>query len=129
MVNLGQVSSSVLGALAHGRCSNPGLNGENRAGNGSIRGDEVTPKELSGVLIGDVLQRDFQARFLATGMAVGKQDLRTVQGVEQHWQLCPFPAGIFLLRLLYYLAGCDAYVLSSQKQHLDMKHRGDAVWV
>lgn len=52
-----------------------------------------------------------------------------MQGVEQHCQLCPLPGGILLLRLLYYLAGLDAYVLSSQKQNLDRKPRGDAVWV
>lgn len=62
-------------------------------------------------------------------MAVGNQDLVAAQGVEQHWELCAFPEGIFLLRLLYYLAGLNAYVLSSQKQHLHMKHCGDAVWV
>lgn len=60
MVNLGKVSSSALGALLPGRRSNPGLNGSNRTGNWSIRGDEVTPEELSETLVLYVLQRDFQ---------------------------------------------------------------------
>ena len=67
-VNLGKVfSSSVLGALPPGRRSNPGLNGSNRTGNGSVRGDEVTPEELSGTLVLYVLQRDFQTRLEGIG--------------------------------------------------------------
>lgn len=68
VLNLGEVSSSVLGALPPGRCSNPGLNGGSRTGNGSIRGGEVTPEEQSGVVTGGVLQRDFQKRLLAVGL-------------------------------------------------------------
>lgn len=66
MGNLGGVSSSVLGALPPGWCSNPGLNGGNRTGNGNV-GDEVTPEELSGALIVDVLQRDSQTGLLGIG--------------------------------------------------------------
>lgn len=67
MVNLGEVSSSVLGALPPGRCSNPELNGSNRTGNGSIRGDEGTPEERSGALILHVLHRGFQTRLPGAG--------------------------------------------------------------
>lgn len=60
--NLGRVPSPARGALPPGRRSDPGLNGRNRTGNGSIRGDEVTPEELSEALVLCLLQRGFQTR-------------------------------------------------------------------
>lgn len=62
IVNLGKVSSSLLGALPPGRLSNLGLSGSNRAGNWGIREDEVTPEELFEALVLHVLQEDFQTR-------------------------------------------------------------------
>lgn len=62
IVNLGEVSSSLLGALPPGRLSNLGLSGSNRAGNWGIREDEVTPEELFEALVLHVLQEDFQTR-------------------------------------------------------------------
>lgn len=117
MVNLGEVSSSVLGALLTWQMFKSWAKWWEQGWKWGFRGDEVTPEELSGVLIEDVLQKGFQARLLAVGQ--GKQDVRAVQGVQQSWELCPFPGGVFLWRLLYYLAGLDAFVLSSQKQHPD----------
>jgi len=108
MVDLGRVASSVLGALLPGRRSDPGLNGSNRTGNGSVRGGEVTPEELSGALVLCGLQTDFQTRLSGLGHGCRWEtqpvhgDLTAVQGAEQCWELCPLLGGALLSRLVFH---------------------------